>query len=204
MSSVGTKIVFMEIVASYGFSPQADHHILSHRVKAGRGDQITDITRNCCDLAIDPHLCGHVLPNFRKQLARAVRLRHIVITSRRPRCLFFSIQRVGSDGDDRIASQHLRPSNLPSLNRRRLDHHGHHRHHQGHNLGKKKSEMSTPIGIPSRRKIGFKLTTQLLGGRSGCDRGIAAGVPTLPVQRNHDRSRPRGTHRWTLHALFFE
>jgi hypothetical protein len=110
LSSVGTKIVFIEIVASYGFSPQADHHILSRRVKAGRGDQIADITRNCCDLAIDPHLSGHVLPNFRKQLARAVRLRHIVITSRRPRCLFFSIQRVGSDGDDRIASQHLRPS----------------------------------------------------------------------------------------------
>ena len=42
--------------------------------------------------------------NFRQQLARAVRLRHIVITSRRPRCLFFPIQRVGGDGDDRNRS----------------------------------------------------------------------------------------------------
>jgi hypothetical protein len=38
LSSVGTKIVFMEIVASYGFSPQADRRILPHRVKAGRSD----------------------------------------------------------------------------------------------------------------------------------------------------------------------
>jgi hypothetical protein len=77
LSSVGTKIVFIEIVASYGFSPQADRRILPHRVKAGRSDQIADITRSCCDAAIDRHLFGHVLPNFRKQLPRAVRLRHM-------------------------------------------------------------------------------------------------------------------------------
>ena len=53
---------------------------------------------------------GQVLPNFREQLARAVRLRHIGITSRRSRCLFFPIERAGGDGDDRNRSQ--RPIDL--------------------------------------------------------------------------------------------
>src|SRR5262249_13297368 len=46
------------------------------------------------------HLLGHALLNFRSQLARAVRLRHIAITSCRSRCLFIPIQLVGGDGDD--------------------------------------------------------------------------------------------------------
>src|SRR5262249_44178759 len=50
--------------------------------------------------SIDRTLLGHALLNFRKQLARAIRLRHIAITSCRSRCLFFPIQRVGGDGDD--------------------------------------------------------------------------------------------------------
>src|SRR5262249_5115749 len=35
------------------------------------------------------------------------------------------------------ASQHLRPRNLPSLNRRRHGHRGHHRRHQGYDLAQK-------------------------------------------------------------------
>jgi hypothetical protein len=42
------------------------------------------------------------MANFRPQLARTVRLWHIVITFRRPRYLFFPIQRVGGHGDDWI------------------------------------------------------------------------------------------------------
>ena len=57
--------------------------------------------RTLCGAAIDRSLLRHALPNFREQLARAVRLWHIAITSRRSRCLFFPIQRVGGDGNDR-------------------------------------------------------------------------------------------------------
>src|SRR6516225_9385231 len=57
--------------------------------------------RTLCGAAIDRSLLRHALPNFREQLARAVRLRHIAITSCRSRCLFFPIQRVGGDGNDR-------------------------------------------------------------------------------------------------------
>jgi len=46
-----------------------------------------------------------VMANFRQQLARAERLRHVVITSRRPRCLFFPIQCKAGDGDDQDRAQ---------------------------------------------------------------------------------------------------
>jgi len=55
--------------------------------------------------AINRDLLGHVLSNFRQQMARAVRFRHIVITSRRPRRLFFPIQRMGGDSNDWNRSQ---------------------------------------------------------------------------------------------------
>jgi len=45
------------------------------------------------------------MTNFRQQLARAERLRHVVITSRRPRCLFFPIQCKAGDGDDQDRAQ---------------------------------------------------------------------------------------------------
>jgi hypothetical protein len=46
-----------------------------------------------------------VLANFRQKLARAVGLRHIVITPRRLRDLLLSVERIRSDRDDRDRSQ---------------------------------------------------------------------------------------------------
>src|SRR6516164_6161717 len=46
-----------------------------------------------------------VLTNFRQQLARTKRLRHIVIAAGRPRLLFFATERIGGDGDDRNRAQ---------------------------------------------------------------------------------------------------
>ena len=43
--------------------------------------------------SIDRDLLGHVLPNFRQQLARAVRSDQKVVTSSRPRLLFFVTRR---------------------------------------------------------------------------------------------------------------
>src|SRR6266566_5485183 len=46
-----------------------------------------------------------VMPNFRQQLARAERLRHLVIAARRPCLLFFATEHIGGDRDDRDRSQ---------------------------------------------------------------------------------------------------
>jgi hypothetical protein len=45
------------------------------------------------------------LTDFRQESARAVGLRHIVITARRLRDLILSVERVGGDRDDRYRSQ---------------------------------------------------------------------------------------------------
>jgi hypothetical protein len=44
---------------------------------------------------------GQVLTDFRQQLARAVRFRHIFITASRTRFLFLPTERIGGDRDDR-------------------------------------------------------------------------------------------------------
>ena len=46
-----------------------------------------------------------MLANFRQELARAIGLRHIVITPRRLRDLLLSVQRIGRDSNDRDRSQ---------------------------------------------------------------------------------------------------
>jgi hypothetical protein len=43
---------------------------------------------------------SQVMPNFRQQLARAKRFRHIVIAARRTRLLFFAAEHIGGDRDD--------------------------------------------------------------------------------------------------------
>src|SRR5207247_2282308 len=48
---------------------------------------------------------GQMLTNFRQQLARAVGLRHIVITTGHLRDLLLSVERIGGDRDDRDRSQ---------------------------------------------------------------------------------------------------
>src|SRR6516225_3229625 len=57
-----------------------------------------------CSAAIRD-LLEQVLTYFCQQVARAVRLRHVVITSRCSRYMFFPIQRMRGDGDDGDRSQ---------------------------------------------------------------------------------------------------
>ena len=52
-----------------------------------------------------------VFANFRQQLARTERFRHIIVAARRRRCLSISVQRVGGNGGDR----NHRPV-IPSVN----------------------------------------------------------------------------------------
>jgi hypothetical protein len=49
----------------------------------------------------DSKLLRHVLPNFRQQFARAVRLRYIVIAAGHSRLLSFTAERIRRDCDDR-------------------------------------------------------------------------------------------------------
>jgi hypothetical protein len=48
---------------------------------------------------------GEVLSNFRQQLARTERFRHIVIAACCPGLLFFTTERIGGNRDDRDRSQ---------------------------------------------------------------------------------------------------
>src|SRR5262249_38312218 len=72
---------------------------------AERGRHVRFVPKaDMCSAAIRDVL-EQVLTNFCQQVARAVRLRHVVITSRCSRYTFFPIQRMRGDGDDGDRSQ---------------------------------------------------------------------------------------------------
>jgi hypothetical protein len=66
-----------------------------------RGRMSVQRRGDICSAVIDRDLFGHVLSNFRQQLARAKRFRHIVIAAGHSRLLSFTAERIRRDCDDR-------------------------------------------------------------------------------------------------------
>ena len=71
------------------------------RIRAVCDEQPNSRDAQVGDLVRQVHLLRQILPNFRKQLARAVGFRHIVVTAGRASSFFLAAERIGGDRDDR-------------------------------------------------------------------------------------------------------
>src|SRR5262249_18293970 len=97
MSALGQKQTSQRVRAMSALPPKAD---IGTQPRDVRFVPIAD----SCSAAIEPPLLQE-LTNFCQQLAWTKRFRHIVITTSRPRLLFFATERIRGDGYDRDRSQ---------------------------------------------------------------------------------------------------